>query len=487
VTLLLGKEGPLVRILLSLALFVSLVAGSGARLVADTVERTSTLADQRQVNVTIYNSNLALVHDRRRLSLTKGENLIAWRDVSANLDGTSSLVESLTAPGAVSVLEQNFNFDLLRPSALLAKAVGHTVIVVHDHPNAGQPERENAKVLSTNEGIILQYADRIETALYNSHIVYTSLPANLRDRPTLVLNLESTVDTPQDVDLSYLTSGLSWHAEYVGQVSANEDKLDLSGLVTLTNTSGTTYGDAHLQLVAGNVNVPPPTPAMLQTIGRVMSAPAPPMQQENYFEYHLYTLSRTTTIADNQTKQVGFISAHNIPIRKTLELRGGGNYYRTSTPDLGTKLPVATYISFDDKDGELGVPLPGGLVRLYKNDSRGTSLFLGADRIGHTPKNETVRLHVGNSFDVTARKKQTNFHIVSESNPWIYDSSYEIVLGNAKDQDVDVLVVEPIPGEWQILSESQQHDKSSSVTASWLVHVPAGGHTTLTYTARVRY
>jgi hypothetical protein len=478
-----------VRVLVSLVLFVSLVAGSGVRLVADTVERTSTLADQRQVNVTIYNSNLALVHDRRRLTLGKGENLIAWRDVSANLDGTSSLVESLTAPGAVSVLEQNFNFDLLRPSALLAKAVGHTVIVVHDHPRAGQPERENAKVLSTNEGIILQYADRIETALYDSHIVYTSLPPNLRDRPTLVLNLESTVDTPQDVDLSYLTSGLSWHAEYVGQVSANEDKLDLSGLVTLTNTSGTTYADAHLQLVAGNVNVPPPTPLMLQTIGRISAAGSAfqPVVQENYFEYHLYTLTRTTTIAENQTKQVGFISAHSVPIHKTLELRGFGNYYRTSTSDLGTKLPVATYISFDNKDGELGVPLPGGLVRLYKNDSRGTSLFLGADRIGHTPKNETVRLHVGDSFDVTARKKQTNFHIVSENNPWIYDSSYEIRLGNAKDQDVDVLVVEPIPSEWQITSESQPHDKSSSVTASWLVHVPANGHATLIYTARVRY
>ena len=361
------------------------------------------------------------------------------------------------------------------------------MIVVHDHPRAGQPERETAKLLSTNEGLILQYADRIETALYDSHIVYTSLPPNLRDRPTLVLNLASTVDAPQDIDLSYLTSGLSWHAEYVGQISANEDKVDLSGLVTLTNTSGTTYGDAHLQLVAGNVNVPAPTPAMMQTIGRVMAAPRPGVQQENYFEYHLYTLTRTTTIADNQTKQVGFISAHAVPIRKTLELRGGGNNTARRSPTLGRTAAVSTYVTFDNKGGDLGVPLPGGLVRLYKNDSRGTSLFLGADRIDHTPKNESVRLHVGDSFDVTARKKQTNFHIVSENGPWIYDSSYEIVLGNAKDQDVDVLVVEPIPGEWQILSESQPHDKSSSVTASWLVHVPSNGHTTLSYTVRVRY
>jgi hypothetical protein len=446
------------------------------------VEKPSTLADQRQLNVTIYNGDLALIHDRRRIVLGRGENRIAWRDVSAKLDGTSSLLESITSPGTVSLLEQNFNFDLLRPSALLEKAVGSEVIVVHDHPLAGQPRQERAKLLSTNDGIVLQYADRIETSLYDSRIVYTSLPPNLRDRPTLVLDLDSTVAGSQDLDLSYLTSGLGWHAEYVGQVSANDDKLDLSGKVTLTNTSGASYQNARLQLVAGNVNVPPPPSTVLRTIGRVTAG----VVQENYFEYHLYTLGRPTTIAENQTKQVGFLSASAIPIRKTLELRGGGYYYRTNSPDLGAKLPVSTYVSFDNKDGELGIPLPGGLVRLYKADSRGTSQFLGADQIGHTPKNETVRLHVGESFDVTARKKQTNFHIVSEV-PQVYETAYEIVLANAKDEAVDVLVIEPIPGDWQMLAESQPHQKSSSSTATWLVHVPGGSNATLTYAVRTRF
>jgi hypothetical protein len=477
-----------VRILASLALLVSFVGVSGSRLSADPGEQTSTLADQRRVNVTIYNSNLALVHDRRHISLHKGENRIAWRDVSANLDGTSSLVQSLTSPGTVSLLEQNFDFDLLKPSALLEKAVGHTVIVVRDLPRPGQKPREEAKLLSTTEGLILQYPDRIETSLGPyERIVYSSLPPNLRDRPTLVLDLASARESAEDIDLSYLTSGLGWHAEYVGQVSPNEDKLDLSGLVTLTNTSGTTYSNAHLQLVAGNVNAPAPDEAKMRAVSDTYEVSAGSVRQENYFEYHLYTLARTTTIADNQTKQVGFLTAHAIQIHKSLELRGGADYYRTEEPDLGAKLPVATYISFLNKNGDLGVPLPGGLVRLYKNDSRGTSLFLGADRIDHTPKNETVRLHVGDSFDVTARKKQTNFHIVKDTGTYIYDSAYEIVLGNAKDQAVDVLVVEPIPGEWHMLKESQPHQKSSSVTASWLVHVPAGAHKTLTYTVRVRY
>jgi hypothetical protein len=340
--------------------------------------------------------------------------------------------------------------------------------------------------LSINDGLILQYADRIETSLYDSRIVYTSLPPNLRDRPTLVLDLDSASAGGQDLDLSYLTSGLGWHAEYVGQVSANDDRLDLNGKVTLTNTSGTSYENARLQLVAGNVNAPPPAPQMMRVFAEMSAAPTSRVTQENYFEYHLYTLNRPTTIAENQTKQVGFLTAHAVPIRKTLELRGGASYYRTNTPDLGAKLPISTYVSFDDKGGDLGVPLPGGLVRLYKSDSHGTSQFLGADRIDHTPKNETVRLHVGNSFDVTARKKQTNYHIVSED-PAIYDTAYEIKLSNAKDAAVDVLVVEPIPGEWQMLGESQPHDKSSSSTASWTVHVPADGSTTLKYSVRVRY
>jgi hypothetical protein len=460
----------------------------GFRSSAVPVERPSTLTDQRQLNVTIYNSNLALIHDRRHIALERGENRIAWRDVSAQLDGTSSLLESITSPGTVSLLEQNFNFDLLRPSALLEKAVGSEVIVVHNHPLAGQPKQERAKLLSTNEGLILQYADRIETSLYDSRIVYTSLPLNLRDRPTLVLDLDSSSAGSQDLDLSYLTSGLGWHAEYVGLVSANDDRLDLNGKVTLTNTSGTSYLKARLQLVAGNVNVP--APGVLRTIGRVQAdmynVSGQAVSQENYFEYHLYTLSRPTTIAENQTKQVGFLTANAVPIRKTLELRGGAAYYRTSTPDLGAKLPISTYVSFDNKGGDLGVPLPGGLVRLYKSDSHGTSQFLGADRIDHTPKNETVRLHVGDSFDVTAHKKQTNFHIVSE-NPPIYETAYEIVLANAKDEPVDVSVIEPIPGEWTMLSESQPHQKSSSSTATWLVHVSAGARMTLTYNVRVKF
>jgi hypothetical protein len=464
------------------ALGIAAAAASG-----ESGERVSTLADQQQVGVTIYNAGLALVHDRRHVGLVGGVNRVAWRDVSANMDPTTALVESDTAPGGVSVLEQNFNFDLLKPSTLLEKYVGRDVTVVHDKKIPGEPDRETARILSTNEGIVLKYADRIETEV-EGHIVFPSIPDNLRDRPTLVIELNSRLDRAQDLDLSYLTAGIGWAADYIGVVAPGDDKLDLNGLVTLSNTSGTTYRNARLQLVAGNVNVTqPPSAKTMQTIGRAAAPAADGFRQENFGDYHLYTLQRPTTIADNQTKQVALLSAHSVPLRKTYELRGSIEYYTSEQPDLGDRIPVGVYFSFENKGGELGVPLPGGIVRLYKRDSGGASQFLGSDRIDHTPRNERVRLHVGDAFDVTARKRQTDFHTVGKPPREDYDSSYEIVLRNAKEAPVDVQVIEPLPGEWQIVAESARHVKSSSTTATWTIRVPAGGQATLTYTARTRY
>jgi len=235
-----------------------------------------------------------------------------------------------------------------------------------------------------------------------------------------------------------------------------------------------------VQLVAGNVNVPqPPTGQVLRSIGRVSENP---VTQENYFEYHLYTLSRPTSIANNQTKQVALLHAANVPLRKTLELRGSTSYYSNQNADLGTKIKVGAYLTFTNKGGDLGIPLPGGLVRVYKNDKAGTSQFLGSDRIDHTPRNEDVRLHVGDSFDVTANKKQTDFQGIDGCT---FESSYELAIGNAKTDPVNVLVVEPIPGTWTVLSESLLHTKSSSATATWNLRVPADGKTTLRYRVRV--
>lgn len=449
-------------------------------------ERTTTLRDRRLVNLTVYNGGMALVHDWRRLNLYRGMNRIAWRDVSEGMDETSVLLEPIGSSNHVTVLEQNFDFDLLDPDALLNRYVGKMVTVVHPARFAGQrTTRERARLLSTNGGIVLQYADRIETQL-RGYIVYPSAPANFRDRPTLLLDLQSSQSGPQTLDLSYLTSGMTWRADYVGALSADETHLSLRGLVTLSNTSGESYHGARLQLVAGNVNVVQPVASryMLKTIARVTSRASGMPSEENYFEYHLYTFPRRTSILNDQTKQLTLLSARDVPVRKTLELRGSPYYYQSATPDIGDRLPVGVYVSFTNRGGDLGVPLPAGVVRLYKKDSRGLSQFIGSDRIDHTPRNETVRLHLGDSFDVTARKRQTDYR---QDGNCASESSYEIVLANAKSVPQDVLVVESIPGDWQIIQESAPHAKTSSSTASWTVDVPANQRRTLTYTARVSW
>jgi hypothetical protein len=465
-------------------LVIALLAVAPIRIAADPPERTSTVGQRLSLNVTVYNGGAALIHDRRVVPLEEGLNRIAWRDVSAQMDATSAILEPVGGTNLIGVREQNFDYDLLDPQTLLRKYIGREVTVVHEARFAGYRDtRETAEILSVNGGIVLKYKDGIETGV-RGHIVFPDSGGAFRERPTLVLQVESEHTQSQTLDLSYLTSGMTWRADYVGVVSADGSRLGLTGLVTLSNTSGESYENARLQLVAGNVNVAQPQlnnaySAMVKSgVGSDLY-----VSQENYYEYHLYTLARPTTILDNETKQLTLLTAQNVPIRETLELRGSPDYYRSAEPDIGDRIPVGAYVSFENRGGELGIPLPGGIVRLYKNDSHALSQFLGSDSIDHTPKNETVRLHVGDSFDVTARKLQTDFHLEGCG----ADSSYKIVLANAKTAAQNVLVVEPIPGDWQILDENMPHTKSSASTASWNVSVPAGGRSTLTYTARVKW
>ncbi|MBV8643120.1 MAG: DUF4139 domain-containing protein [Candidatus Eremiobacteraeota bacterium] len=469
------------RRLLTLALGIAAMLGSVAS--ADPGERVSTLADQRAVGITIYNENLALVRDRRHVVLPRGESQLALRDVSARMQPETALLQSLGS-GRLSVLEQNFDYDLLSPQKLLEKYVGRDVNVTRTNPQTGERHTERARVLATNNGVVLRYADRIETQVFGV-LSFPELPPDLRDRPTLVTDLSTTTDGAQDVELTYLSGGLSWKADYTALLAPNDDRIDLRGMITLQNQSGTTYRDAAVQLVAGDVNV---ARDQLKVFGAmsVSRAPTPVPQpaEEALFEYHLYTLQRHTTVADNQTKQVELLTAPDVQVVKTLELRGSPYYYSSANADLGTRLKVATYVSFRNQGGDLGIPLPKGTVRVYKRDSIGTAQFVGSDNIDHTPKGETIRLHLGDSFDVTANKKQTDFKVLG---PGTWESAYEIVLHNAKKTPETVLVVEPIPGDWTMLSSSADYKKTSSSTTTWSMRVPAEGSTTLTYRVRVHW
>jgi hypothetical protein len=460
--------------------------------VAQADELRSTLQDQRSVAVTIYNENLALVKDQRRLQFASGQNVLAFRDVSARMRPETALLRSLTSPGKLTVIEQNFDFDLLTPGKLLEKYVGRNVNIIRTNPATGVETSEQAQVLSANEGVVMKIGNRIETGI-PGRIVYPDVPDNLRDRPTLVMSLNNGGAAQQDVELSYLTGGLAWKADYVAELNVADDKLDLSGWVTLTNTSGTSYNNARLQLVAGDVNQVRDEVRFLnrQMKGEmVMAAPAPRMAEESLMEYHLYTLDRPTTIAESQTKQVSLLAASAVPARKELLLRGADYYYGSSYDDLGQKMKVGVFVEFDNKESaHLGMPLPKGVIRVYKKDGSGNAQFVGEDNIDHTPKNEKVRLKLGEAFDVTADKKQTYFKRLpnpAKGNA-LFESAFEIVLKNAKKDAVIVTVQEPIPGDWKIQSESHPHEKVASNTAVWHIPVPAEGSAKLNYRVQVRY
>lgn len=469
------------------ALAAGLAVALGHASAAPPGETVSTASDQHSVAVTIYNDDLALVKDARKVTLVKGANQLAWREVSARMRPETAQLRNLTAPADFRLLEQNFDFDLLTPQKLLEKYVGRDVSVIRVHPTTGVETRETARVLSTHDGVVLQFADRVETGV-PGRLAFSGVPDTLRDRPTLVVSLVNPKSGPQELELSYLTGGLSWRADYVAELNAAEDRIDLNGWVTLTNESGAAYPDARLQLVAGDVNRvrdAQPSPRVLMNMAKAADAE---MQQEALFEYHLYTLPRPTTLANNQTKQIALMSAGRVPATKEYLLRGEPFYYTAQHGELGRKVKVGVFVEFDNKGDGLGVPLPRGIIRMYKKDSQGNAQFVGEERIDHTPRNETVRLRLGDAFDLTADRRQTDFQKIAGGGrtPSVFESAYEIVLRNAKPEPVTVVVREPLPGDWTMLSASLPHVKASAGAAEWRVKVPAGGSTTLSYRVRVK-
>lgn len=479
------------RVYLLVVLALTILGGRVLGQPEPTRELRTTLEDQQEVAVTIYNQQLALVKDMREVSLKKGRNVLAFRDVSAKIKPETALLRSLNHADGFYLIEQNFDFDLLTPQKLLQKYVGKTVGVVKTHPTTGAETLEQATVLSANNGVVLRIGDRIETGV-PGRLVYEQVPENLRDRPTLTIELHSGTDQPQQVELSYLTGGLDWKADYVAELNAKDDRLDLNGWVTLTNQSGTTYAKARLQLVAGDVHRVRErlVAGKAARVTMAMADRPESMTEQSLFEYHLYTLDRPTTIADNQTKQVALLSANAVPASKQYVLKGLDYYYRSSYGDLGHKLKVSVFVEFkNDTQSNLGMPLPKGIVRVYKRDQAGNAQFVGEDKIDHTPNNEDVRLKLGDAFDITADKKQTDFKKLGAVGKYHYAfaSSYKIVLKNAKAEPVTVQVQEPIPGDWQISSESHPHRKEAAGTAVWDIEVPAEGKTMLTYTVHVRY
>ena len=453
-------------------------------------EIRSTVEDQQALSLTVYNQNFALIRDIRKVKLAQGENTLAVREVSALIRPETAILNNLTHADGLTLIEQNFDYDLLTPQHLLQKFVGKQVRVIKSHPTTGAEQEVEATVLSANNGVVLKIGDRIETGV-PGRIVYDKVPDNLRDRPTLSVVIDSNNAGPQQLELSYLSGGLSWQADYVAKLSEDEKHLDLNGWVTLRNESGASYRNAQLQLVAGDVNrVQDPLAVHSDMLAMEARSSGKKMQQEALFEYHLYTLGHKTDVLQNQTKQVALLSAAEIPVKKEFLLQGQPFYYYKKAGTITDKQKVGVYVEFENKNtNHLGMPLPKGIVRVYKDDQAGSTQFIGEDQIDHTPRDETVRLKLGDAFDVTATKKQTLYEKKASFGKYSHSavSGYEIEIHNAKEEDIVVRVIEPVPGDWKMQKSSLDYNKAAAHLAEWNVTVPAGERVALEYEVLVRY
>lgn len=446
-------------------------------------ETTVTTQTRKSLNVTVYNDGLGLVKDERAVNFTTGLNSLAFRDVSAQIQPETALFSG----SGLKVLEQNFNFDLLSRHSLLQKFLGKNVQVIETNPGDGTVTTETAEVLSVDAGLVLKIDNRIE-ADYKGRLVFPDIPKNLRDKPTLVIDVMSAKPGQRDVQLSYLTNGLTWKTDYVAELNNEENAINLNGWVTLTNTSGIDYQNANIQFVAGKVNRVRPRPRPMMKDMAVMerafaAAPMNAMEQENLMDYHLYSLGRLTTIQSNQTKQLALLSASQIKAEKEYRFDNlVPTYYRENKGDIETQ-SAKVYLKFEnDTASGIGIPLPAGTIRVYKTDSQSRVLFVGEDSIRHTPKNEKIRLTLGEAFDVTVSGKQTEYTRFSEKS---YEAKYELTFKNAKDVPVTVGYYQTFPVQWTIREESIQHSKENASQALWNVTIPAGGKTVLTYTLRI--
>lgn len=453
---------------------------------------TSTLEDQKSVAITVYNSNLGLVKDTRILRLPRGTSQLRFMDVAQQINATTVHIKSLTAPDSLSVVEQSYEYDLLNPAKLLDKYVGQeiTLVIRSIENNTEKLTPTRATLLSNNSGQVWQIGGQIVINPTNvAEIRFDRLPQDLIAKPTLVWTLNNTGADTHTVEASYLTQGLNWRSDYVVVVNSNDTKADLNGWVTLTNSSGTAYRNADLKLVAGDVNragdVMTSVKSMRAT-DMAGAAPQPQFQEQAFFEYHLYTLQRKATIKNNETKQISLLSAADFGIKKELVINGQPYYFQGyNNPGEPIKEKVGVYIGFKNgKENGLGQPLPAGIVRVYKADSTGSQQFIGEDRIDHTPKDETIRIKLGDAFDVVAERKQTDYKNIARR---VFEYAYEIRIRNHKEEAVTVVVNEPIGGDWEIINSSFPAEKTAAFAAKFNVPIAKDGEAVLSYRVRVKY
>ena len=444
---------------------------------------TSTAKDRTTVHLTVYNQNLGLVKDVRSFSLEAGQGELRFMDVAAHILPASVQVTSIHPEDSLNVLEQNYEYDLMNADKLLDKYVGKTIKIVDWNKYQDRKEIVEAVLLSNNQGQIY----RIDDQIYLGHPGYKILPKvpdNLIAKPTLTWLYDNQTRGDHKVEVSYLTEHINWTADYVLTLNPGDTSGRLSGWVTLDNQSGGTYQQARLKLVAGDIHRVEQQQGQQERLMKSMQAPrAPQFEEESFFEYHLYDLQRKTTIKNKQTKQISLLKAENIALEKTFAVTGKKGYFLGKRGGGMWPEPVQVFIGFENsRESGLGMPLPAGIVRLYKEDSAQSLQFIGEDTIEHTPKNERLKLMIGEAFDLVAERRQTGYRQISSR---LHETAWKISLRNRKQEAVTISVIEPMAKNWEVLEASHSYTKQDAFHLKFSIEVQPDEEVDISYKVRI--
>jgi hypothetical protein len=470
------------------------------------------------VDLTIYNQNLSLIREERQILLNKGWNRVVLPEIPATIDATSLHFMSLTDRTGVRILEQNYQYDLVHQARVLEKYIGREIEFIREDLATKKEYTVKGKLIATGYapqpqygagssvygaigGMIAEIDGKIEINP-SGRVVLPALPEGLILRPQLNWLLTSNREGMHKSEISYLAGQISWNCDYVAILNAGDSKVDVTGWVTLTNGSGTSFKDAGLKLVAGDVNVVKKAMeydrGLAAKMATVADAAAPQFTQSELFEYKMYTLQRRTDLESNETKQIELTSAANVAAKKVYIYDGLDsqwrywyrNYSYRSQGSFGqqSNAKVGVFVTFrNNKESGLGIPLPKGKVRVYKRDTDGKEQFIGEDQMDHTPKDEEVRLYLGNAFDIVGERVQKDFRSMAGGR--VVEETIEIKVRNHKEETVEVQVYEH-PwrwSQWEIVKSNSEWVKVDQTTLKFPVKVEKGAEKVVSYTIRYEW
>lgn len=423
----------------------------------------------KSLTVTVYNDGLGLINEVRDMELAQGQSRVEFTGVAETIQAPTLQVRSQTAPQAFNVLDMNYEYDLVSVQNLLDRYVGKQLMVVlPDSKDDNAKQLREATLLANNGQPVFQVGDQIYVGPYESALL-PEIPKGLRAKPTLVWLVDNQGPARQDIEVSYLANSMSWKADYVLKVDRDNAQAGLSGWITLQNESGMAFENASLKLVAGEINR---ARDEIMYKGRAMAEnmamAAAPVQEEEFFEYHLYNIGRPVDLGNRQTKQISLLQAPRLGVNKVLLAEYDA--YPSGRRQVDIKQKVKVFLEFKNSERNgLGMPLPKGVVRAYQESQDGSTLFIGEDNLDHTPKDADVRLEMGEAFDVQVERRLASMEQIGKN---IARYSWDIKIRNSKDKPQAVVLRERLPGDWRVERTNHEFTQLDAKTIEFRLMVP---------------